>query len=285
MKYLLSILTLSFTCINLLAQEPMAPFPVKISLDNFKDCQYPQDTTSLHETITNLDFQYGKKPYDYSRFEYIDINQDGECEVFHYFSSGVRGWPHDFLTVYDLVNSNLIKLFDGSSYFSSFAESDGKYLQINYIEFDGHKTNPIYKNTVWKFDGEKYSPSYSPDFTKGQMKSAGLKSYQNQDYSTALVYFKNVLIMPHNSEDELLASANDVAITLIKLDRSNQVEDFLKPYIFKASDQDILANSYYNLGLAKELIDDLDEAKEYFQKSNQLNQTKAAQDKIKKYER
>jgi hypothetical protein len=196
MKYLLSILTLSFTCINLLAQEPMAPFPVKISLDNFKDCQYPQDTTSLHETITNLDFQYGKKPYDYSRFEYIDINQDGECEVFHYFSSGVRGWPHDFLTVYDLVNSNLIKLFDGSSYFSSFAESDGKYLQINYIEFDGHKTNPIYKNTVWKFDGEKYSPSYSPDFTKGQMKSAGLKSYQNQDYSTALVYFKNVLIMP-----------------------------------------------------------------------------------------
>jgi tetratricopeptide (TPR) repeat protein len=76
-----------------------------------------------------------------------------------------------------------------------------------------------------------------------------------------------------------------VAITLIKLDRSNQVEDFLKPYIFKASDQDILANSYYNLGLAKELIDDLDEAKEYFQKSNQLNQTKAAQDKIKKYER
>lgn len=270
---------------TLVAQQSIKPFPQKVDLDDYIDCKCLFDTLEIKNSIVNKDFGGEKLSYDYSRNELVDINNDGNCEVLHLFSSGVRGWPHDFMTIYKVEANTAIKIFDGSSNFASFAEPDGDYLQINYIGFDGHKTNPIYKNTVWKFNGQEYKPYYSPDLTKGEMKSKGLELYRDSNYKEAIIYFKNVLIIPHSSNNQLLASANDVAITLIKLKRFKDVKDFLLPYMSNANDKKTLASSHYNIGLSKEKDNDLNEAKKHFKKSYEYNPTNAAKEKLGKYER
>lgn len=268
-----------------LSQSIILEFPQNVDINNYKRCTHDFDTTEIKKSIAEIDFEMGQLDYDYSRVELVDINKDGKCEIFHYFSSGVRGWPHDFLTVYIDQNKKLTKIFDGSSYFVTFAESNDKYLQINYIGFDGHKTNPTYKNAVWRFDGHEYKPHYSPNLTKGEFKSKGLEFYKANNYMEALICFKNVMVFPHISDNELLASANDVAITLIKLKQLNKVEPYLLRYISKAKNKKLLASSYYNIGLAKEMGNSLDEAVEHFKRSNKYNPTNAAMAKIKKYER
>jgi tetratricopeptide (TPR) repeat protein len=63
------------------------------------------------------------------------------------------------------------------------------------------------------------------------------------------------------------------------------VEPYLLLYMNKVKDKKVLASSYYNIGLAKEMNNDIDAALEQFKKSNRYNPTNAAAVKIKRYER
>ena len=255
-------------------------FPQNVDLDNYKRCTYSFDTVSIKRSISEIDFEGEKMHYDYSRIELVDINDDGVCEVLHFFSSGVRGWPYDFMTIYQVKSNQLTKIFDGGSYFVEFAEPEDKWLQINYTVMEGHKTNPIYKNSVWKYEYDKYKPYYSSEMTKGGMKEKGLEHYHSGDFANALIYFKNVLVFPHTSNDKLLNSANDVAITLIKLKKFREVEPFLMPYFSGTTDKGVLASSYFNLGLAKEFDNDFASAIKYYEQSYHYNPILPTKSKI-----
>jgi len=159
-------------------QDKLELFPKSIETKDYSDCKCEIDTIKLKEIVLENDFAGYKADYDYSRFTNIDLNNDGICEIAHYFSSSVRGWPHDYVTIYRNFNGNIEKIGDFASFLFSFAESDGNYLRINCGSIGGHKTNPIYYNSVYGFNGEKYDLIYSPGKTKGEFREAGLKAYR-----------------------------------------------------------------------------------------------------------
>lgn len=253
-------------------------FPQNVNIDDYVTCQCNYDTTQIKSVIDSLDFGDERYDYDYSYFRFVDLNNDGACEILHYFSNSLRGWPYDFMAIYMFENA-LKKIGDFWSSLN-WAESDGRFLQINSRSIGGHKTNPIYYNSVWRFDGVEYTLFYKPDMTKGDFQQCGNIAYKNKQYEEAYTCFNNALLTPHYSDDQLLASANDVAITLIQLNRSEEVETLLKKYLENCFDNKVKAAAYYNIGLAKEKMNYYDEALVNFTQSCKLNETKACREKI-----
>lgn len=278
------ILSFNFS-IMIYCQDSIKHFPDKVNLKEFKKCTSRIDTPRVKKKIFDKDFSGYKASYDYSRFKFIDLNKDGACEVLHYFSSALRGWPHDFLTIYIMEDTLFKKIGDFPSFLLSFAESDGEYLQINYGYIKGHKTNPIYYNSVYRFNGNEYSQYYSPNMTIGEFQNIGLDAYKKGNYQKAYICFKNALLTHHHNKDELLKSANDVAITLIKLNRFKEVRPLLRKYIKNCNDNKYLAAAYYNIGLAMENLNNFNKALENFKKSCEYRETNACRTKINKYKR
>jgi tetratricopeptide (TPR) repeat protein len=266
---------------SIFGQEKTELFPQNINLENYTQCKC-SDTTAIKQKIDEIDFEGERYSYDYSQFKFVDINNNGICEVLHYFSSGLRGWPYDYLTIY-IIGDTLNKIGDFPS-FLYFAESDGHYLQLNYGYIEGHKTNPIYYNSVWRFNGEEYAPYYCPHMTKGEFKTQGTIAYKNKKYEKAYIYFNNALLTPHHSENQLLESANDVAITLIKLNRADEVQPLLLKYLDYYSENDTKASAYYNIGLAMEKLHNDETALINFEKSCKYKKTEACKTKIKEIE-
>ena len=260
-------------------EKQLELFPQNVDISDYTNC-ICNDTINIKQIIKNKDiYENEKLSYDDSKFTFADINDDGVCEILHYFSSGVRGWPYDYLTIYMFLDT-LNKIGEFSSFLLNFAESDGEFLQINYGKISGHKTNPIYYNSVWRFNGKEYAPSYSPNLNKGEFKSKGLNAYKNKMYEDAYIYFKNVLAIPHHSPAQLLESANDVAITLIKLNRYDEVQPLLEKYIKDATNENVIASAYYNIGLAMEKLGNKKSAYLNFKKSCDLNETNACKTKL-----
>jgi tetratricopeptide (TPR) repeat protein len=264
---------------GIFGQEKTELFPQNINIENYTQCKC-SDTTNIKKKIEEIDFEEERYSYDYSKFMFVDINNNGICEVLHYFSSGLRGWPHDYLTINVVgVGDTLNKIGDFASFLLYFAESDGHYLQINYGGFEGHKTNPIYYNSVWRFNGEEYAPYYHPHMTKGEFKTQGAIAYKNKDYEKAYIYFNNALLT--YSETKLLESANDVAITLIKLNRADEVHPLLLKYLDYYSENGTKAAAYYNIGLAMEKLHNYKVALTNYEQSCKYKETNACKAKIK----
>ncbi|SMO94665.1 hypothetical protein SAMN06265379_1243 [Saccharicrinis carchari] len=283
MRSLLLLVIFGLIANSVFAQVELELFPKNIKIDNYKHCLCKFDTVNIKAEIIKEDFgENGKLSYDYSRFKFVDLNSDNKCEVIHYFSSGVRGWPHDFITIYSInEKSSIHKIFDQGSFLVSFAESDGNFVQITNTYFKGHKTNPIYYIETWKIIGDKYRKYYSPELTKGEFKEKGLKAYRSKKYEEAFICFSNVLHFPHNTSNAYLNSLNDLAITLIKLRRYEEVESLYKNTIEKSSDMKSLASANFNIGLAKEKEGKKAAAISYFKKSLKQHWTKAAEEKVK----
>ncbi len=284
MKHLLFILGF-FPFVSINAQGNIQVFPETVTLSSYQNCKCQFDTLEVKSKIEEKNFSYESRSDQVSKFNFVDLNNDGDCEVVHKFSSSVRGWPYDFIMLYIISKEGSInKIGDFGSYFVSFAKPHDQWLQINETHFEGHKTNPTYYIRTLRFDGEKFKVAYSPKLTRGEFQDLALKAYKSEDYQTALTSFKNVLAFPNLSANEALASANDVAITMIKLGQSDEVEPYLMQFTKEAELKKVIASAYFNIGLAKENIPNASPL-QAFQKSYLLNPTEAAKVKIKKYER
>jgi tetratricopeptide (TPR) repeat protein len=267
---------------NAFGQEEIKPFPQNVDIRKFTNCRCHDDTIKIKQTVwyRYMEEEDDKYPNrDYSLFRFADLNGDGVCEILHYFSSSLRGWPYDYLTIY-MMKDTLTKIGDFPSFLLNFAESDGHFLQINSGTIGGHKTNPIYYNSVLRFNGKEYSLFYDPSMTKGEFSAKGLAAYKSKNYKKAYIYFNNALLTPHHSYGEKLQSANDVAIALIKLNRFDEVQPLLLPYIGEQSSSNANAAAYYNIGLAMEKLNNDKEAIVNFIKSCKLKETDACKAKI-----
>lgn len=272
---------------NAFGQEEIKLFPQNVDIREFTGCRCHDDTLKIKQIVRVKDgFMEEGDEYrnmdinkEYSLFTFADLNGDGVCEILHYFSSSIRGWPYDYVTIY-MIKDTLTKIEDVPSLHLNFAESDGQFLQINLGIIEGHKTNPIYYNLVLRFDGKEYSTFYAPAMTKGELKAKGLAAYKSKKYEKAYIYFNNALLTPHHSYSDCLQSANDVAITLIKLNRFDEVQPLLLKYIVEQSDDSAKAAAYYNIGLAMEKLNNDKEAIVNFEKSCKLKETSACKEKI-----
>ncbi|MDR3227176.1 MAG: hypothetical protein LBT56_05845, partial [Prevotellaceae bacterium] len=64
-------------------QEKIELFPQNIHLDKYTKCSC-SDTTNIKKKIDEIDFEGERYSYDYSQFKFVDINNNGICEVLHY---------------------------------------------------------------------------------------------------------------------------------------------------------------------------------------------------------
>lgn len=285
MKYLIFIFILLQTKSNLVCQE-LKKFPDDVDISDFTECVCTFDSLKIKKKIIEEDFEGYRAKYDSSKLIFADLNADTECEILHYFTSSMRGWPFYYLSIYKVEKDLPIKIGNFPSYLLKFAESDGEYLQINNGGFDGPKTNPIYYNSVFRYNGKAYALYYAPHKTKEEFRRDGHFAYQKGDYETAYINFFNALQIPHHSITQQLLDVNNVAITLIKLEKSEQVEPLVNRYLKycrAGCDKSDLAAAYFNLGLAKEKLNDTKTALLYFKKSCASKETTACIEKIKKY--
>lgn len=261
-------------------------FPNNINISDFESCSCSLDSGYVHFTVADIDFGDYRMSYDISTIKLADINFDNSCEVIHIFSSSARGWPHDYISIYQIEqDSSISKIGDFPGYLLSFAESDGKYLQINLGSIKGSKTNPIYYNTVYRYDGQKYNVYYSPQLTKEDFRQAGLRAYNKSYYDSASVYFQNALLTPHHVDSDILHDANNLAISLIQLGQAEKVIPLLDKYIPNCKDKNELAAAYYNLGLANEQLGRVEKARSSFELACKYKRTSACEKKLKKYTR
>ena len=281
----LLVLTIIVNSLNAVAQDnPLVQFPKNVDIHAYRHCNSFTDTTTLLNKVQKLDFrdEQDHREGNYSRVLLADLNSDGTCEVLHYFSSSLRGWPYDFLTIYQLnQNAELRIIGDFPSFLLSFAESDGQYLQINMGYIGGHKTNPIYYNSVLRYNGSEYIDYYSPGKTKEYFRESGLEAFRAKRYETAYTNFWNAYITPHHGDTDRLHDANNVAITLIKLRQCEKAKRLLlliinKPKTFSPQE---MAAAYFNLGLCEESDGDYKKAFAYFSKSCDYKETSACERK------
>ena len=263
-------------------------FPQNLSDQLYRSCKPIADWSLLEKKIVELDLSEETElgEYNASKFVKIDLNADGQCEILHYFTSALRGWPYDFVTIYQVSADNrLEKIGDFISFMLSFSvpDGEGKYLQIIEGYTAGVKSDPFFYARLYRFDGKSYSAVAHPQKTKSEYREEGLKAYRAKDYQLAYKAFWNAFKTPHRSAEDELHDANNVALALIKLKRFEQANSLLLPMVVnKENGAKERAAAYFNLGLMEEARANLPLALEHYQNSCKLKETKACGEKAEK---
>jgi tetratricopeptide (TPR) repeat protein len=203
----------------------------------------------------------------------IDLNKDGICEYILKYYNGSSFIVNE---IYLLKNDELklIGSFVDGTY--SWIESKDAFPQIIVLDIWGQYTNPIWKFSVYRYDGEDYKTFYSPGLSYGQLRDLGLKYYKKENYKLAEIFFKNVLTVSSfiQSKASLFAhdeitDVNNLAISLLKQNKNNEARNLLLDEIKKNRS----AESFYNLSLVYRNEGDRKNELKYLIESNEMNQT------------
>lgn len=239
-----------------------------ILIPNEIEIKYGQcDSNSVYiaellDSVKNEGFQSGSEFY-HDNVITADINNDGKCEyILRYYN----GSAYTVQEIYLVNNHKLKKIFEVWGGFSWREYDQSGYPQILLSYYDGHKTNPIWKYKVLRFDGEKYKDFYSPDLTYGATQNKGLIAYKNKDYKNAEIYFRNIITVFGGAPVDI----NNLAITLIKQGNLDEAENLLKSELKKRKQPD----TYYNLSLIYKERHDYKKELDCLVNSNKLKYSK-----------
>lgn len=254
-------------------QDPYL-IPDIINLED-KQCQKnSQHEATILQKVKELGLQTDSQIYN-DHVMTIDLNGDNICEyILKYYDGG----PNIIDELYLVKNAEFKKIgwfWEGTYHWLKNEDENYPLMLLNYYE--GHKTNPIWKFKVLKYDSGKYIDWYAPDMTYGELKDAGLKAYTNRNYDLAEIYFSNVLTV----FGENPADINNLAITLIKQNKTGPAEDLL----LKSLKKEKTADTLYNLSLIYKHLDNQSKELEYLLESNKLKPTEFKADRISKLKR
>lgn len=266
---ILSLIFVSLT-LKLLGQGNTYLIPEPIYLQEGQ-CQSQDSIVSkLLGIAKELDAQTLSKFHD-DKVITIDLNDDGSCEyILNYYDGGANIVE----SIYEVRDGEL-KLLGGfweETY--SWTEKFNGYPQILLSYYDGHKTNPIWKFGVLRFNGDKYERFYFPDQNYGQLRDTGLREYKKKNFELAEIHFRNVLRVYHYDDP---TNVNNLALTLIKQNKNMEAKELLLEEV-KRHD---FADSYFNLSLIYRSENNNEEELRCLIKSNEL---KPAENKSKRIE-
>ncbi|NPV51857.1 MAG: hypothetical protein HPY60_11790, partial [Candidatus Methanofastidiosum sp.] len=201
----------------------------------------------------------------------VDLNKDGQCEyILNYYNGG-----SDIVKeIYIVQNEKLKKVSEiwGGHLWGEYDENG--YIQIINIYYTGQKTNPVWKFSILRFDGEKYSSYYAPDLTYGKMRELGLQEYKQKNYEFAEIYFRNVLSVYQyeNSTD-----INNLSLVLIKRNKLKEAKELL----FEELKSRKSPETFYNLSVVFRQQNDKKNELKYLVESNQMKQSTFKENRIK----
>lgn len=200
----------------------------------------------------------------------IDLNGDGLCEYILKYSDG---GAYIFDEIYSVNDGRLSKIGVFAEGFYSFAEQENGWDQIINHYYSGHKTNPIWYFSVYRYNGDKYEVVYDPKQTYGELKNLGLEKYNLGDYKKAEIYFENILKGFLNTT---VVDVNNLALALMAQGDFEHAKGLLKYDLTKRES----AITYFNLSLIAKHKNDLHEELEYLKLSNLLEPTLSKKNKI-----
>jgi tetratricopeptide (TPR) repeat protein len=240
-------------------QESIMIVPPKIEL-NYNHCDSASTYISdLLDKVKSWEYQTDFKFYKDNVIS-VDLNNDGICEYILKYYDGGANIIEEF---YEVKNNELkiIGTFREHSY--SWLERFNNYPQLLVIYYDGEKTNPIWKFSILRYNGEKYVVYYSPDLTYGRLQNLGLKYYKQKKFKLAEICFRNVLTVYSNSNS---IDINNLALSLIRQNKNDEAEDLLLKELTGRK----TADTFYNLSLVYKNKGDVENELNYLTKSNNL---------------
>ncbi len=240
-------------------QESIMIVPPKIEL-NYNHCDSASTYISdLLDKVKSWEYQTDFKFYKDNVIS-VDLNNDGICEYILKYYDGGANIIEEF---YEVKNNELkiIGTFREHSY--SWLERFNNYPQLLVIYYDGEKTNPIWKFSILRYNGEKYVVYYSPDLTYGRLQKLGLKYYKQKKIKLAEICFRNVLTVYSNSNS---IDINNLALSLIRQNKNDEAEDLLLKELTGRK----TADTFYNLSLVYKNKGDVENELNYLTKSNNL---------------
>jgi tetratricopeptide (TPR) repeat protein len=268
-------------------QSEIVAYPMLVNLDNYSSCNKTADSLKLEKKIKELDLVEEKnfKEGQYSRIRTVDLNGDGKCEILHYFSNEEHGWPYGFLTIYRQGGNDLLKIGDFPGFLVSFGVPDdkGSWLQINAGYMTGSEEEPVYYNSIYKFDGKKYTLHSDPKKTYSEYREKGKKALEEGNLEEAMVWFQNAYISPHHAREDLLHDANNLSMVLLKLEMTEEAYALLQPMVEDntvAYPKDELANAWFSLGEMAEDEGDNEKALACYERACRFQESAACNDKI-----
>ncbi len=243
-------------------QDSIMIVPPKIEL-NYSHCDSASKYISeLLDKVKSWGYQTDSEFYNDNVIS-VDLNNDGICEYILKYYDGGANIIEEF---YEVKNNELkiIGTFWERSY--SWLERFNDYPQLLVIYYDGEKTNPIWKFSVLRYNGEKYAVYYSPDLTYGGLQNLGLKYYKQKKYKLAEICFRNVITVYSDSNS---IDINNLALSLMKQNKNDEAENLLLKELTKRKS----ADTFYNLSLVYKNKGDVENELKYLIKSNNLVQS------------
>ena len=249
---------------NLFGEEIFV-YPEKYEHTGYDTCKVP-----VQEARSECD------PTRSIKAEFLyDLNNDGICELF-VPDEPCFGNGGPFYHLFEWRNGKL-KLIGAVNPAFWLAKKYNGYAQILYPSYFGHRTNPGNTVAVQRYDGKRYQFLPVPEISYCGYGDLGMKYYKNHDYLKAEIYYLNLYRM---KREEDIHSANDLAVTWIKLQKYGQAEILLKKHIEASADAKGSAAAYFNLGLIYETTNKREDALSAFTASNALSPTAARQKKV-----
>lgn len=250
------------SCIIVKGQDSIMIVPQKIDL-NYNHCDSTSKYVSdLLAKVKSWGYQTESEFYKDNVMS-VDFDNDGICEyILKYYDGGAN-----IIEEFYVVKNNELKnigTFWEHSY--SWLERFDDYPQLLVIYYDGEKTNPIWKFSVLRYNGDKYVIYYSPDLTYGGLQDLGHKYYKQKNYKLAEICYRNVLTVYSNSNS---IDVNNLAVSLIKQNKDDEAEILL----LKELSERKSADTFYNLSLVYKDKGDVKNELKYLVESNQLVQS------------
>jgi len=257
-------------------------FLLLIPINTFADhdfvypAPYNKDLTRCEAPVKEA---YGlcSPPIKYEATYLYDLNEDGICELLvHDSHCGDNSTWYQIFEVTDKGPKHIGTTVPGDW----FGEPYNGYVQILRNGYFGHKTNPSFTVLVQRYeDGEYRFDRGRPDISFGGYSNYGAEYYKKKDYNKAYYYYLNVYRM---LQENNVKSANDLAITLYKMNRLEEAKKVLEKNIQTKSDKNDKAALFFNLGLIYEKENSLETAYKNYQKANDLYSTKSRISRLEK---
>ena len=260
MKRLLALFKIYIiSCIIVKGQDSAILIPAKIGI-NYSQCDSSSKyVNELLDKVKSWGYQANSELYK-DNVVIVDLNNDGKCEYILKYYDGGANIIEEF---YEVKNSELKNIGTFWEHSYSWLERFNDYPQLLVIYYTGEKTNPIWKFSVIRYDGDKYSNYYSPDLTYGGLQDLGLKYYRQKNYKLAEIIFKNVLTVYSNYSS---TDINNLAISLIKQNKNDEAEILL----LKELDKRQTGDTFYNISLVYRNKGDSKNELKYLIESNNL---------------
>ncbi len=262
------LLVLSTFCINAISQKEIYQYPETINIDDYRISVNSLQIEAFRgylKTISDI---------NYYKIEAFDFNKDGKNEYFAYYSDGSSFLP---FFIYREYENEYIALGEFEVYTSVFAELKNEMPQIIRIDFEGHKTNPIYYPKVFSLGNNKYELLNDPHIRIGEYRDLGLTFYKKKQYNEALVCYSNVLKPIWGMAKINSVDYNNLALVHVKLNNLKEAKIILEENINYGNKDAI---TYYNLAKIEEALNNKSKAIDYYEKSNELHPMKVKTEKI-----